>query len=447
MKFAARVRSAWAPLLACFALAAAVGACGGDDTSSSGSPTLKKAETLKDPASPVTITYVGAAYSADDLEPVFAAFEKQHPNIKVKYEATPFDQLNNVLAARLGSKDKGIDVFDVDMPRVAAYNARGWLTDLTPSFGDLKGKIDQASLDTTTIGGKLLAMPFQTSSQLLYYNKGLLKKAGIADPAADPAQRPTWEQIAADAKRAKDAGAKWGLLFDQFDRYYQLQPLPMSLGGSAGGKGEGNLEPDVTGPEWVKAFDWYGKLYADKLSPRGLTVAETPNVFAAGQVAYFVGGPWWAPQFEAKKKLDFGVAAHPVFQGGKPYTSTGGWGLGVNKQSQNLDAALIFARFMGLDDGGFSQYMSSLAVPPTNVAGTARYFEQDVFKDPRMKGAVDILKYELANTAVVRLKTVGYVEFEDIMGKAFGDIVNGTPAQQALERASGQLDAAWKKYR
>jgi multiple sugar transport system substrate-binding protein len=48
---------------------------------------------------------------------------------------------------------------------------------------------------------------------------------------------------------------------------------------------------------------------------------------------------------------------------------------------------------------------------------------------------------------VVRLKTVGYVEFEDIIGKAFGDIINGTPAQQALTRASSQLDSAWKKYR
>jgi multiple sugar transport system substrate-binding protein len=425
----------------------AVSACGSSESDSAADePKLTKATALQEPSSPVTLNYVGAAYPAKALKPVIAAFEKAHPNITVKYQEIPQDQLNNVLTSRLSGSD--IDVFDVDMPRVAAYDARGWLSDVTPAFGDLKGKIDKASLDATTVGGKLVGMPLQTSEQLLYYNKKLLKKAGIPDPSADPQQRMTWEDVEAAARKAQSAGgAKTGLLFDQIDTYYQLQPLPMSAGGSAGAKGPDNLEPDITSPQWVKAMSWYGKLFADKVSPRGVKGSETPGLFASGKVAFYVGGPWWGPQFEAEKDLDFGVAPHPYFAGGKPYTPTGAWALGLNKKSKNVEAAEIFMRFMGLDDGGFSQYVSDLAVPPANVQGTAKYYAGDVFQDPRMSGATDIIKYELGNTATVRVKTVGYIEFEAVMQRTFDDIINGTPADQALKTASSQLESAWAKYR
>jgi ABC-type glycerol-3-phosphate transport system substrate-binding protein len=423
----------------------ALAACGSSDSpSSAGAPKLTKETALKDPTSPVTLHYVGAAYPAKAYKPVFAAFEKAHPNIKIQYQEVPQDQLNNVLTNRITGSD--IDIFDVDMPRVAAYNARGWLTDLTPAFGNLAGKIDTASLDASTVDGKLVGMPLQTSEQLLYYNKKLLKKAGIPDPSTDPAQRQTWEDVTADAKKAQKAGAKDGLILDQYDTYYQLQPLPMSAGGGAGAKGAGNLTPDVTNAGWQKAMSWYGGLFADGVSPRGLKGSDTPAEFASGKLAYYVGGPWWAPQFEGEKSLDFGVAPHPYFAGGKAYTPTGAWSLGLNKNSKNVEAAEIFLRFIGLDNGGFSQYITDLAVPPANIAGTEKYYSGDVFTDPRMKGAADIIKYELANTATVRVKTAGYVEFESIMTRTFDDIINGTSAAKALSKASSDLTSAWAKY-
>jgi hypothetical protein len=64
----------------------------------------------------------------------------------------------------------------------------------------------------------------------------------------------------------------------------------------------------------------------------------------------------------------------------------------------------------------------------------------------RMAGAVDLIKYELAHTAVLRLQTVGYVEFEDVMTHAFDDIINGADVQKALTGATSELSSAWSKY-
>lgn len=405
-----------------------------------------KAATLKPPAKPVTLNYVGAAYSAAALVPVFKAFEKAYPTIKIKYQSVPQPQLTSVIQNRISGSS--IDVFDVDMPRLQAYNERGWLYNLTPVFGNLKGQVDPKSIDATTLGGKLLAMPLQTSEQLLYYNKALLKKAGISDPTSAPGKPLTWQTVAAEgAKAQKSAGAKYGLVFDQLDAYYQLQPLPMSLGGSAGATGKGNLTPDITSKPWVTAMTWYGNLYAKGIAPRGVQASETPTLFANGETAFFVGGPWWAPEFEGAKNLAYGVAAMPYFKGGKVVTPTGAWSLGINKNSKNIAADEIFLKWMGLHDGGFSQYITDLAVPPSNIAGAKKYYKSKSLTNPNMKGAAKILQFELTHSATTRLKTVGYIEFESIMTTAYDDIINGTPASSALQTASQQLAAAWAKYK
>jgi ABC-type glycerol-3-phosphate transport system substrate-binding protein len=401
---------------------------------------------LTEPTKPVTINYAGAAYSSADIQPVIAAFEKQHPNIKVNYEADPFENFNSIISAQLTGKDKAIDVFDVDMPRTDAYANRGWLTDLSAVFPQSKSEIDPSSLAAGTVNGQLVALPYQTSTNFMYYNKTLLKAAGIPFPLASPASRLTWDQVTADAEKAKKAGAKWGLVFDQIDRYYQLEPLSTSAGGGPGASGQGNLTPDITNAGWTKAMGWYSSLFKDGLSPRGVAAAQTPDLFASGQVAFYVGGPWWGPQFEASKSLDFGVAPFPEFADGTAATPTGGWSLGLSPLSTNKDAALIFMKFMALENGGYSQYMTALAVPPSNLQGSAQFYNSAVFKDSRMAGAVSLMKYELAHTAVLRLKTVGYIEFENIITNAYDDIIDGANVASTLQSASANLKSAWAIY-
>jgi len=426
------------------ALSLALTACGSPDPAT-GDESDPPAE---ESSGPITITYAGAAYAPDQIQPVLDAFMDAHPNITVEYESVPFEDFNSVLAARLSNASDAIDVFDVDMPRTDAYMARGWLADLTQTFPDLAESVDPGSLEAATVGDQLVTMPYQTSTNIMYYNASLLEAAGLPLPSADPAERLTWEEVTEQARAAQAAGAPYGIVFDQIDRYYQLEPLAISADGGPGATGENNLEPDVTNEGWIKAFDWYGSLFADGLSPRGVAVAETPEMFAAGQAAFYVGGPWWGGMFVDNADLQFGVAPFPAFEGGEPATPTGGWSLGMNPQADEETAAAVatFMQFMGVDDGGYAQYLTALAVPPSNLEGSGKFYDSEVFTDPRFAGVVDLMKDELANTATLRLQTVGYVEFEDVMTKAFSDIINGTDAADALETAEADLVEAWAKF-
>ena len=193
------------------------------------------------------------------------------------------------------------------------WSSAGSLLDLSSHVGGIEGVI-QSSLDASTVDGKLHALPISTSSQILYYNKKLLDAAGIDMPSIDPADRMTWEEVRAAGAKAQEAGAEFGFMWDQINRYYQLQPLAESAGGGSG-IGPGQLDIDVTNEGWVKAMTFYAAAFEDGLAPRGVQPGQTQDVFASGQIAFFAGGPWWLPLFSGAEGLEFGVAPYPYFEG------------------------------------------------------------------------------------------------------------------------------------
>ena len=381
---------------------------------------------------------------ADGMQAVIDAFQQAHPTIKINYESVPFDSLASTIDARVANKDGNPDVYWADQPRISALAARGEAEDLTNAFSSSKANFVPTAYDAGVYQGKLWALPIANSTQLLYYNKALLKKAGLPNPSASTDQRMTWEQLTADAKKAKAGGAQYGFLFGQFDRYYQLQPLPMQLGGSAGATGDGNLAPDISSEPWVKAFGWYRSLFADGAAPKGVNSEQTSPAFLAGRAAYMVQGPWLLPQL-TESKVDWGVAPQPVFEGGKPVTPTGSWSLAMNPFSKQKEAAAIFIKWMAVDNG-YIQYLPAPELAASNE-GKKLYFARDVFESPEGQNAARIIDYETSNTAANRVSTIGYIEFETIMNQAFADIRNGADPKTTLDKATTELTTAWQKYK
>jgi ABC-type glycerol-3-phosphate transport system substrate-binding protein len=425
-------RRALAGLAAATASALLLSGCsGGDDgggSSSSGASGWSVPST--DPTATIKVVSILDLKTAH-MQQVIDAFQKAHPTIKIDYQSVPFDSLNSTLDARIANKGGDPDVYWADQPRISALAARGEAEDLTKAFASYKSTFDPTAYNAGVYQDKLWALPIANSTQLLYYNKALLKKAGVPFPSASTDQRMTWEQLTKDAAKAKAAGAQNGLLFGQFDRYYQLEPLPVQL--------------DFTSDQWVKAFTWYGSLFKQGVSPRGMKPEESDPAFLAGRSAFTVEGPWLIPQL-GESKVDWGIAPQPVFEGGKPTTPTGSWSLAMNPFSKQKEASAIFLKWMAIDEGsGYIKYRPDpeLAATPE---GKKIYFEKSVFSSPEGKKAAPIIDYETSKTAVNRVQTIGYIEFETILNQAFADIRNGADPKTALTNASNQLSTAWKKY-
>jgi multiple sugar transport system substrate-binding protein len=198
----------------------------------------------------VTITYLDSE-GATAYAKAIPAFEKKYPCIKVTRQIVPFDSLNTTIISRLSHGGSSVDVIHADEPRISAYAKQGLLLNIDSLRAKAAANVSPVALKACLYNGKLYALPQWTSTQLLFYNKALLAKAGVTPPSSNPNAPMTWEDLVANAKKAQAAGAKWGFMFEQIDRYYQLEALPVSAGGGVGLKGPGLLQPALTTPGWI----------------------------------------------------------------------------------------------------------------------------------------------------------------------------------------------------
>ena len=395
-----------------------------------------------------TINFM-AADPQKTYQPVIDGFEKANPDITVKFTYVPFDQYNNIVSQRIGGKDTGIDVYVADTGTIGELASKGYLKDLT----DLKSASEKASLpaavEANEFDGKLWALPMWTSQQYLFYNKDLLTKAGIPFPSADPGKRMTYEQLLADAKRAKAAGATWGMIFDQIDRYYQLQPLAESAGGGSGATGKDLLTADVTNAGWTKAMNWYSQLFSSGVAPRGDGAQQMVQVFAGGEAAFMVSGPWQiATNASAKPPVNYGIAPNPLFEGGKATMATGSWNIGINPASENQDAALSFIKYVSLNSAGNTKSTEISGITPTNLKSFDGWIAKvDAVSPPATTGVGALTLEELKTVAVNRPNSPGFNQLQDVLGRAFSDIRNGQNVKSTLKSAESELQSDWDQLK
>jgi ABC-type glycerol-3-phosphate transport system substrate-binding protein len=379
------------------------------------------------------------------MNKLITVFERDNPGVQVAVEGIPFNQYFDVIEARLASGASDPDVLFVDQPLVMAYTARGFLTPLD-QYVDMQEQraFVPALVEAGKVNGKLMAIPLQSSTQLLYYNITLFQKAGIPLPSDDPAKRLTWEQLVEVARKLTGPN-QWGFAFEQVDRPYQLLPLPESLGGQpidpSGTRATGYIDT----PPWIRAATFYWDLYNRwKVSPPGVTFPQTDDLFESGRLAMLLGIELQVNRFAKDKDLKWGIAPHPYFAGHRVVTPTGSWYVGINKNTRQLEAAGRWIHFLASEGAGRMWYEVSGRLP---VHRRVLSEMQNLATSPIAKAAARIAYYESTHTAVPRPHIVGYREWEDILFHAFADIRNGADPAKTLQNAATRIDQALQKYR
>lgn len=371
---------------------------------------------------------------------VIEAFEAEHPEFTVEHTSVPFENMNQQIEARIGGQDPGIDVYLVDTPRVPAYVSRGYLLELEDMRAEVEEVTNETAFNVLTEGGKLYALPLWTSTQLLFFNKDHLDAAGIPYPSSEENERLTIEQVVEMAKKSQEAGAEWGLVPEQIDRYYQLQAFFESAGAGPGLTGEGNLTPNITSDEWIETAQWYRNLFEEGVAPRGISSDQMSSVFTSGDATFYIGGPWQFAAF-TEAGINFGIAPTPAFEGGQPAVPTDSWGVGISPYAGDPEGARLFAEYITLNPEGAGIISRGLPIPPVNELAFTPYMAEIEQLYPAIGAdARKIITYELASHSVSRPRTVGYVAFEEVMNRAFSDIRNGAEVGPTLEQAQQQLE-------
>lgn len=241
-------------------------------------------------------------------------FNASHPNIQVTMDAQPWDAIAQKLPQSWATgqgPDLATPSFDPSV--VFQYVKTNSVAPLNDAIGGGDTKINADAFPETvtkafTVDGKLVAVPANLATLVLYYNKDMFAKAGIANA-------PTTQAEFLDDARKLTLGAdtgkpsQYGLTLADHATI-QMWPILQWMNG-------GDLVDDkgcatIGSPASVEALKtWSNLVTKDKISPVGQTGADADTLFSAKKAAMEINGPWAAAGFRTAG-VNLGIAQVPV---------------------------------------------------------------------------------------------------------------------------------------
>jgi multiple sugar transport system substrate-binding protein len=239
----------------------------------------------------VTVRYFTFSAAPDhlkDLDKIVVAFEQQHPGVDVTVETAPFDQYFTKLQTGIAG-GTAPDAFELNYENFFTYAAAGSLLDLGTA-GDAadSARYAEESLNAFKHDGKQYALPASFSTVVLFYNKDLFEKAGVAAPTAEW----TWadEQEAAEKLTDRKGGVFGDFQPVQFFEFYKT--LAQTGGEFLAADGESAA---FDSPQGIKAARWLvskvGKTMPTEAEIGGAADYDT-NLFKSGKLAMWHNGIW-----------------------------------------------------------------------------------------------------------------------------------------------------------
>jgi len=301
---------------------------------------------------PVSITWI-AGTVGNEYETAVALAEKYMaeacPNVTVKVVERPTSTTETIAQYQqfFEGQSSEIDVYQLDVFYPAMFKEH--LADISEYATDeFLGQFFPAVLEAYTVEGRLVGLPWFAGGGMLFYRADLLEKYGLAVPQ-------TWDELAAAAKtiqdgeRAEGNAAFWGFVF-QGKAYEGLTcdalEWQVSYGGGRILSPEGVIE--VNDPATIEIFDKIASWVGDIVPPEVLNFEEEDAraVWQAGNAAFMRNWAYAYPLGQAEDspiRDKFGLAPLPGKEPGMSAATLGGWGIGVSRYSQNIEAASAFA--------------------------------------------------------------------------------------------------------
>ncbi|HWI51963.1 MAG TPA: ABC transporter substrate-binding protein [Symbiobacteriaceae bacterium] len=289
--------------------------------------------------------------------------------------------------------------------------------------------------------GKLVAIPFNRSTPILYINTNQLKAAGL-----DPAGPKNWQELRDYAKKLtvyKDGKIeRWGFLTPIDDWFFQ------ALFYQAGGKffNDNKTKVQFNGPEGQAAVQlWYDLIHTDKSMemPQGEGYNAwdvSTNAFTSGKAAmiYSTTGRLVSHVNGAK---DFTVATAFMPAGAKGFaTPTGGANVAILAKApkDQQAAAWKFIKWLSQPEivAEWSKATGYVAVTKSGVASMADYYKTL----PQAKVAVDQLQY-----AQSQPQHPAWTEIKAALTKGLQKaVLKELSVKDALDQAAAEAEKAMK---
>ncbi|MFJ4828898.1 ABC transporter substrate-binding protein [Streptomyces sp. NPDC088747] len=271
-------------------------------------------------------------------------FEAKNPGTKVKIEQYGWGDYWNNLTTHMAAGDAP-DVITMSSVYFPQYQQQHQLLDLSKTaatkkigLGDFVGGLGRSWTDPE--GKGTYALPKEWSTQGLFYNKDLAKKAGIGDSdmqklAWNTEDGGTFEKTVAhltvdrngvrgdepgfDKKHVKVYGL--GLL-DSGGALGQVEwsPYVLSNGWDYSDKNPWGTKFNYSDPAFKSTIEWWRSMITKGYSPtlaQALSAVSTQQPYAAGKYAIVSEGSFNTQIYQSFKGVKTGIAPSPIGPSGK----------------------------------------------------------------------------------------------------------------------------------
>ncbi|WP_035770375.1 ABC transporter substrate-binding protein [Arthrobacter castelli] len=303
------------------------------------------------------------------------AFEEEHSDIDVRITQYGWDDYWSKLTASFVA-EAGPDVFTNHVSKYPEFVRRGVLLPLKSleATSDFDADEFQDGLAKLWQGpdGKQYGMPKDFDTVALFFNKKMLRKAGMTAEDLEgltwnPRNGGTFEDVIAhltidkNGVRGDEPGFDpnnvkvYGLASagsGGYDGQTQWSWLAGSTGWRFNDQKTWGTEYNYDDPRLQKTIDWYFGLVDKGYLPPFQKVGSSPNAsqqLGSGSAAIAADGSWMIRIYAALEGVDMGIAKLPSGPVGHPVSMFNGLGDSISAQTEHPEEAAELVDFLGSD--------------------------------------------------------------------------------------------------
>ncbi|MGF2614900.1 ABC transporter substrate-binding protein [Rossellomorea vietnamensis] len=384
-------------------------------------------------------TFWGSETRKPMIEKIIKDFNESQDEIVVKHTYLPWGDIWTKNLASIAAGDPA-DVVINDINSVAQRAENDQVEDLSEYLGeDIKDQYYPHLWDTVEYEGKPYAVPFNTDTRMLFYNKEAFKEAGL-----DPEQPPkTWKEL---EEYAEKLDIKAG---DRYERvgFYPLWgsigPNSWMVNADEGQKLVADGEVNINTPRKVEAIEWI-KSWKDRIGDKTVQSyqaefgSQQSNPFISGKVAMWVNvGNFYTEIKEFGQDMDFGVAPVPAFdEGSKPWSDGGGFVAEIPKGADNPEAAAEFIKYLTGEEAQKYWAMQNFD-NVANIAAAEQAAEELEGKDKEVyQATIDNLEFTQLHPMPVE-----YPDYQNLLNPKIDEFMMGSlEAEEALNSAQESVE-------
>src|SRR5690625_2862189 len=377
--------------------------------------------------------------------------------VKPSYKGNYGESMNAGIAAfRAGNAPDILQVFEVGTATM--MHAKGAVQPVQ-EMSEMVGDPIDPEIFLGAVGGyyssnegKLVSMPFNSSTPVLYYNKDAFKAAGL-DTDNPP---KTWQELAEAAKKIRAAGYECGyttswpswILLENFSAWHNV-PYATENNGFGGLDARLSIDDDI----FVEHLEFLANMAKEgdfTYGGRG----DTPNaLFTSGKCGMFTGSSGNRANILKTGEFDFGISTLPYYEGvdGAPQNSIiGGASLWVfaDKPEDTYKGVTKFFKFLSSPEQSARWHQATGYVPVT-VAGY-ELTKESGFYDENPGTEVSVMQLDANTTEHSRGIRLGYLpqirDVEDgIMEEIFAGNIGAKEGLEEMVRRGNDLLTRFEK--